>query len=225
MKYRELLKDLSWNVDFEEAKERLHVMEDDEDDFREIYDKVVSLIKPVYYIGREMVLSNDGNTLKIGNQCFHSRVICVNLETCKEVYPYVGTSGREAYEYAISLKDPLMNYWADAICEMALKSAARSFFEYAKKELHSDSISSLNPGSVIDWPISEQRPLFELLGNVMENTGIYLEPTFLMRPVKSGSGILYVSEKHFESCSLCAKENCPNRREPFDAEKFQREYQ
>ena len=221
---RYLYDDLKWQVDKDAALKKLRVSEDDIEDFEEIYDKTVALMKPVYLIGREKLVSNDGDRVVIGDMTFTSRVISVNLKNAEYVYPYVGTSGRAAYEYALSLDDDLYKYWADQVCEMALKSAAIDFMRHARELAKSERLSSLNPGSVVDWPISEQKPLFQLLGDVYEKTGIYLEESFLMRPVKSNSGILYVSEKHFESCSLCSKENCPNRRAPFDKEKFEREY-
>ena len=221
---RFLFDDMTWKVDREAALKRLRVAEDDLEDFDEIYSRTLELIKPVYYLGKEKLISNDGDSVVIGAQRFTSRVISVNLKNAEWVYPYVGTSGRAAYEYAISLDDDLFRFWADQVCEMALKSAAIDFIHRVRELSGSEQLSSLNPGSVIDWPISQQRPLFELLGDVYAKTGILLEESFLMRPVKSNSGILYASENHFESCSLCNKQNCPGRRAPFDKDKFEREY-
>ena len=221
---RFLMDDLPWSVDRDAALKRLRVMEDDLEDFDEIYEKTLALIKPVYYAGVESVEQNDGSGVVIGGIRFDSRVVSVNLKNAKTVYPYVGTAGRAAYEYALGIDDEIMRYWADQLCEMAFKSAAGSFILRMREKVGSEKLSALAPGSVIDWPISQQKPLFELLGDVYAHTGIFLEKSFLMRPVKSGSGLLYVSEKHFESCSLCPKENCPNRRAPFDKDKFEREY-
>ncbi len=221
---RFLFDDISWQVDKEAALKRLRVSEDDLEDFEEIYARTVELIKPVYYLGKEKIVSNDGNVVVIGDQRFVSRVISVNLKDAQWVYPFVGTSGRAAYEYAISLDDELFRYWADQLCEMALKSGILDFILRVRALSGSEHMSTLSPGSVIDWPISQQKPLFALLGGVYEKTGILLEESFLMRPVKSHSGIMYVSEKHFESCSLCPKQNCPNRRAPFDKDKFEKEY-
>jgi len=221
---RMIFDDLPWAVAYEDAIKKLHVDEDDEEDFKEVYDTTISLMKPVFYLGKENVVSNDGHVLKLGTQEFKSRVVCVNLKDCDYVYPYVGTSGRAAYEYSLSLKDPLFNYWSDAICEMALISASVAFKKRIFELFGTENVFSVNPGSVIDWPISEQAPLFDLLGNVFEKTGIILTDTFLMRPVKSGSGMLYVSDKHFENCMLCARSECPNRRANFDSEMFKKEY-
>lgn len=216
--------DMEWSVGYEEALERLHVSEDDEDDFKAVYDAVLPLLKPVVYIGKEEIISNDGHNINIGGQTFHSRVVSVNLAEAKYVYPYVMTSGRAAYEYALTLDDDLFRYWADSICEIALKSAGKDFLRRFKEKLGTENVYAVNPGSVIDWPINQQQPLFDLLGNVWEQTGIMLEKSFLMRPVKSGSGIYYVSDKHYANCMLCPRNGCPNRRSPFDPEMFKREY-
>ena len=221
---RFLLDALAWEVRYENALARLRVMEEDEDDFREVYTNVMQRMRPVYYLGKERVVANDGHGITLGNEVFKSRVVSVNLAHCEFVYPFVGTSGRAAYEYALSLEDDLFRYWADAVCEMALRSAGASFKTYMQELLGTKNIYSVNPGSVIDWPMSEQVPLFRLLGDVYEHTGILLEKSFLMRPVKSGSGIMYVSEKRYENCMLCPMADCPNRRAKFDAEMFKREY-
>ena len=221
---RFLFDDIAWKVDKAAAIKRLHVSEDDLEDFEDICARTLELMKPVYYAGREQIVQNDGDSVVIGAQRFTSRVISVNLKNVEWVYPFVGTSGRAAYEYSRSLDDDLYRFWADQLCEMALRSAAVDFMGRMRELSKSHQLSSLNPGSVVDWHISQQKPLFELIGNVYEKTGIFLEESFLMRPVKSSSGILYASEKHFESCSLCSKENCPNRRAPFDKEKYEREY-
>ncbi len=223
---RFLLEQLSWEVPYDTALKKLRVLDDDREDFEEIYEKTLGLIKPVYYLGRESVQKNDGDHVIIGGVEFASRVISVNLQKAgaQTVYPFVGTSGRAAYEYAKSLDDELYRYWADMLCEMALRSAGASFKKYMQEFLGTKKIYSLAPGSVVDWPISQQAPLFELLGNVYDKTGILLEKSFLMRPVKSGSGIMYVSEHGFESCQLCPKIDCPNRRAKYDPEMLKREY-
>ena len=58
----------------------------------------------------------------------------------------------------------------------------------------------------------------------MEDIGVELTDTFLMLPVKSGSGLLFETEQSYENCSMCPRTDCPNRRAQFDKEKFEREY-
>ncbi len=45
-----------------------------------------------------------------------------------------------------------------------------------------------------------------------------------MVPTKSVSGILFPAEESFASCQLCPRENCPNRRAPYDPELFDRKF-
>ena len=224
MKERYIIDDLKWELDKASIIKKLRVLEDDLEEFEEVYAETMRLLRPLAYYGVERVESNDGHDVVIGGQSFHSRVVAVNLKDTEVVFPCVITAGRAAYEYALSLDDELFQFWSDMISEMALKAYRLSFSRYIKQKLGTNNVYTLAPGSVVDWHISAQRPLFDLLGDVYEKTGIFLEKSFLMRPVKSSSGIMYISEKHFESCALCAMENCPNRRAKFDKDKFEREY-
>ena len=45
----------------------------------------------------------------------------------------------------------------------------------------------MNPGSLADWPMREQRPLFGLLGDTDAAIGVELMESYLMRPTKSVS--------------------------------------
>ena len=81
----------------------------------------------------------------------------------------------------------------------------------------------MNPGSLPDWPISQQRPLFDLVGKAAE-IGVHLTDSYLMRPLKSVSGILFATDVTYENCQLCPVERCPNRRAPYDPTLFDRKY-
>jgi hypothetical protein len=76
----------------------------------------------------------------------------------------------------------------------------------------------MNPGSLENWPISEQKPLFSLFGDVEKLIGVRLSDSFLMFPIKSVSGIYFPTESSFASCQLCPREKCPNRRAKYDPE-------
>lgn len=221
---RWILNDLPWHVDLDDAMKRLRIPEDDADDFVSMFHTIVRKIHPVFYFGRETVESNDGHRVVIGGQTFVSRVLAVNLKNMTDVYPYVVTSGREAYEYARSIDDEFIEFWAHQVCEMALTSFRVDALKAVKQQTGLQNLSSMNPGSIASWPIDQQRPLFDLLGSVYENTGVELTPSYLMVPVKSGSGILFPTEKHFANCMLCPRDDCPNRRAPFDPNKFAAEY-
>jgi hypothetical protein len=76
----------------------------------------------------------------------------------------------------------------------------------------------MSPGSLEDWPITEQPKLFSLFGDTEKSIGVKLTASLLMIPRKSISGILFPSEEGFVSCRLCPRENCPSRKAEFDEE-------
>ena len=70
------------------------------------------------------------------------------------------------------------------------------------------------------WPLGEQTKLFGQLleGRVTESIDVKLTDSLLMLPYKSSSGVLFAAEHDFETCRLCHRKNCPNRRAAFDEE-------
>lgn len=185
------LGDLNWGVAYDLAVERLNIRENDADEFVPIYEKCIGIMAPLAYYARAEVGENDGRAINIGGVWFESRALCANLKDCKEVYPYVMTCGRAAYDYARWLGDPLYEYWADALCELALMRASEDAAERVRAAEGLITIRYVNPGALPDWHISQQAPLFRLLGDADKQTGVTLTPGFLMLPVKSVSGIWY----------------------------------
>jgi len=77
-------------------------------------------------------------------------------------------------------------------------------------------LSRMSPGSLKDWPVTEQSPFFSLFGNVEELIGVTLTESMLMIPRKSISGIFFPTEVMFFSCQLCPRKGCPARKAPYD---------
>ena len=161
----------------------------------------------------------------IGGIRFHSRVLGVNLKNVHRVFPFVVTSGLEVEAWSQEITDPLMRFHADVVKELVLYQAAERLAGEIDRTFALKGASAMNPGSLPDWPLSEQAPLFSLLGDVKAMIGVTLTESFLMQPVKSVSGIRFPAEASFESCMLCPRENCPNRRAPYDPDLFQTRYQ
>jgi hypothetical protein len=80
------------------------------------------------------------------------------------------------------------------------------------------------PGSLEDWPIYEQRPLFDYLWDTEQAIGVRLLDSLLMDPGQTVSGIFFPTESTFESCQLCGRENCPNRKAPFDPDLYEQKF-
>ena len=153
-----------------------------------------------------------------------SRILRVNLEGLHRVFAYVATCGTELDEWAESADGLLEQYWADAIKEMALRSATRMLQGFIVERFSPGRMSSMAPGSLADWPLTQQRQLFAVLGDPEKAIGVQLKDSCLMVPNKSVSGVRFAIEESFESCQLCAVEDCPGRRAPHDSELYDRKY-
>ncbi len=155
---------------------------------------------------------------------FSSRVLRVNLDKAHRVFPFVATCGQELEEWSQRVTDMLEKFWADAIKEMAVRQAVRYLNELLLEEFQPGKLSRMNPGSLPDWPLPEQRPLFNILEHGPRAIGVHLTDHFLMMPIKSVSGIWFPTEESFESCKLCPRERCPGRRAAYDRELYDRKY-
>ena len=202
-------------LDFDQAADKLRVPEELREEFRDIFDECAEIANPKFMYGKRAV-EHDGIVTYVGVSAFRSRMMQVNFEKIAEAWPYVATCGREIYDLACSKDDPLERYWVDEISEQYLHHAAAMLMEEVKRESGLENLYSMNPGSLEDFPISCQTQLFDALGGVTEKAGVWLTESFLMMPYKSVSGIYFESDKSFVNCAFCPRENCPNRRAPYD---------
>lgn len=149
---------------------------------------------------------------------FTSRVLRVNLDSVYRVFPYVVTCGLELADWASSFKNVLECFWADTITEAVLRSAIKYFENHLKEHFNPGPTAKMNPGSLEDWPINEQKKLFALLGDPREAIGVELTESFLMVPLKSVSGILFPTKVKYENCQLCPRKDCPERKAAYKEE-------
>jgi hypothetical protein len=150
---------------------------------------------------------------------FTSRVLRRNLDTVGRVFLFVLTVGRAIDEMIESKADMLEKYLLDEIGNIILREARSRFEHYLQSAFALEKISCMAPGSLEDWPIQEQKPLFSLLPGVTETLGVQLTESFLMLPRKSISGIYFPTETTFFSCQLCPRERCDGRKARYDSEK------
>jgi hypothetical protein len=173
-------------------------------------------LKAVYdisYIGVK-----DRETVEIGGVVFRSRVLRNNLDRAQKVFPFIITIGPELEMTAASLGDLLRQYYLEEIANIVLEQAGDWLAEELAKRWGFPGLSCMSPGSLEDWPITEQPKLFFLFGDTKKFVGVKLTDSLLMVPRKSISGILFPSEEGFISCRLCPRENCPSRKANYDEE-------
>jgi len=155
---------------------------------------------------------------------FTSTVLRINLEKVFKVVAYVITCGVELDEWSEKYSGGLDFFFADSIKEEILHNATRRVFSTIDDEFNLGKTANMNPGSLPNWPLTEQKALFSLLGNVKELIGVELLESNLMRPVKSVSGFHFSSDNDYVNCKLCLREKCPGRKAPFCKEEYEKRY-
>ena len=164
------------------------------------------------------VEAREEKAVVIGGTRFTSKVMSVNLKAVNRVFAYVATCGLEMDEWSKAFHGMLESFWADHIKEMAVYFAMEFLRRQIEERYHPGNLSAMSPGSLPDWPLSQQPMLFGLLGDTEAAVGVHLTPSRLMIPTKSVSGILFSTQETFASCQLCPIQHCPNRRAPYDPE-------
>jgi hypothetical protein len=176
-----------------------------------------TLITPKIIFRISYIEGRGEESVEIDGQTFTSMVLKKNLEKVERVFPYIVTIGKDLEEKASSMDDLLKQYYLETTADAALRMGKQHFEKYIKKHYGLEKISSMSPGSLPNWPISEQRPLFSLIGDTEELVGVRLTDSMLMLPRKSISGILFPTEVTFISCQLCPRERCEARKAAYDS--------
>lgn len=188
----------------------------DYETIRGMLDEALSIARPKAIYRAVYVDERGEDFVSLDGVRFRSRLLRVNLDNVHTVFPYVVTCGTELDDWSVKIDGLVEQYWADCMKEMILRSATRHLHDHLRHEFGLRSISTMNPGSLPDWPLSEQRNLFRVLGDVYGSIGVRLSESLLMIPTKSVSGIYFPTETGYENCQLCPRPNCPGRRAPYN---------
>ena len=212
-----ILDDIDIDISLNEVCRRLHIDPDSGgDEIQPLIDRVSTLIEPralyeVRYIEEKVedAVMVDGMRLK-------SQVLRKNLDKVERIFPFVITLGPGLGGKQAETTDLLEGFYLDTIGNVALNSARKQLKRHLKSQFALEKISSMAPGSLPDWPIEEQAPLFKLLGDVDTSIGVKLTDSLLMLPAKSISGLYFPTEVSFFSCQLCPRERCESRKAKYD---------
>ena len=215
-------RDIAPKLSLQEAAERLRVHEDCMDEFAACFGSCLSAARPKYgFIGLDA--SVDGESACIGGARFSSRILRFHLQGRRRAYCSLVTCGRELYDFCNACEDILVRFWADGIAEMLMDQAAAALRSHIR-QITGGRICAISPGSLGDFPITEQQKLFALLGDIPRSLGVELTDRCLMLPHKSVSAIYFESDEEYENCMLCLREGCSQRRAPFDERAFTERY-
>jgi hypothetical protein len=219
-----VLNDIRSQLDLEGLKKRLRVRDGGgyADRFARLVQEAQAIARPRALYGVAYVDSRGESNVVIDGTRFDSRVLRVNLEKVHRVFPFLVTCGTELHEWAAAQEDILQRYYADEIAEAALRQALGVLREHLNERYRLGRTSTMSPGSLPDWPIQAQRPLFALFGDTERLLGVRLTDSLLMVPSKSVSGIRFPTEQTFASCQLCPREGCPSRQAPYDVALYEK---
>lgn len=223
----EFLDNISVTLSPNPVLERLHFSKTDEEKramVQELIDLVQSAAKPKALYTVAYVDEKHEDALTIDGVTFTSRVLRKNLDTVNRVFPYLVTVGTAVDDLTVDRDDFVRYYSLDVIKDMLLRGCVRYLQKYLLRRYALQQVSRMSPGSLKDWPITQQKELFTLFDTGASAMGVTLTDSFLMVPVKSVSGILFTTKIKFESCQLCPREICDGRRAPYSPE-LARQYQ
>ena len=213
-----ILDQIPLQLDFEALAKSLRIKPNSAylQDFRQLFDAALTIGKPRAYYRMAYVEDKGDNYVVIDGTRFASHILRMNLDKAHHVFAYVATCGQELEAWSAGYDNLLHRFWADALSEAALRVASAALADHLTQRYQPGNTAHMNPGSLPDWPITEQVRLFGLLGDVRGAIGVYLTESLLMMPRKSVSGINFPTESNFASCQLCPREMCPGRRAKYD---------
>jgi len=213
-----VLDNIPFRLNLEEVKRELHLnkKESSSINVQELIKEAESLIiaRSIYRVS--YIDKKGKDIVRINGVAFSSRVLRVNLEKVERVFPYIITIGKELEDNASQSGDLLKQFYLETLGDMALYSSMQHLEKHLKSQYGLDKLANMNPGSLKDWPITEQKLLFSLFQDMEGQIGVKLTENMLMIPRKSISGIYFPTEVNFFSCQLCPRERCQAREAPYD---------
>ncbi len=217
-----VLTEIPFKIDHLAIAKKLHIepSSDEYEELAEILKKAAAAARPKAVYKPIFIEESSSDYVVLGDRKMLSTVLPKNLEGIHRVFAYVATCGTEIEEYSKTVSDILHGWWMNTIMEDALGQAMLALRKRIKTDFDIKKMASMSPGSLPDWPISEQTKLFSLFGNVEELIGVKLTDSMLMIPAKSVSGFYFETDIDYVNCQLCQRQNCPSRKKPFDEKKF-----
>lgn len=216
-----LLDKIEFDLDEKKIKQAVKVHEaypELEPQIESLLERAHQAARPKACFCRAVVEEVGDKSVLISGLEFRSSVLPGLFERGDVVFPYVATCGGELEQIDLSAYDQMLaGWWLSCIETEALQSAMRVLEQEVQQHYGDTELSSVNPGSgnADIWPIEQQSVLFSLLGDTPRTIGVELTESYLMRPSKSLSGILFASEHSYFNCNSCTRQNCPDRRAPF----------
>ena len=148
----------------------------------------------------------------LGNR-FQGKVLS-HLEGIRTVIPYIATSGKGIEQMEQGDYDSwFFDFWRDSMKVLALETARKACSSFFKDFLHTQTLSSVNPGSGPEqlWPIAQLGMLFHSI-ETFDRVDASMVRDAYMLPNKTVCGVFFSTDRPYFTCSDCQRANCPNRK-------------
>ncbi len=218
----EVIENIPVKLDADEVVKRLRIRRNVEyfrDKLASLIETIAPVMNPKAVYSVSFVDKIEGDSVTIGDTVFTSKVVRMNLEKVGRVFPFIVTAGIELDDVELSKGQSAM--LLDQVKNVVVTRANLYLRKLITEKYGIKKLSSVGPGRLDEWPITQQRELFSHFGDNVDRIGVSLTKTCLMVPVKTVSGLLFPSEAGFESCELCSREKCMGRRAAFNHEKVE----
>lgn len=206
------------HIEYEECLKKIYPgrLPPDTAILKKIVDEAENLVDPQSLYRMAWVGSVRTVEVMIDKIRFRGSLLPEKLHKSCIVFPYILTLGQRLDHRITAAADSLLEqYYFDQIGNILLRQCSTFLESHLKKSYTIKQLSSISPGSLIDWPIEEQKSLFSLFGDTQKLIGVHLTSQMLMIPKKSLSGIFFPSQEKFVACSLCPRKDCQERSVPF----------
>ncbi|MDR3153027.1 MAG: hypothetical protein LBW85_01855 [Deltaproteobacteria bacterium] len=151
-----------------------------------------------------------GDLIRIGGRDFSSGLLVRELGSLPVVFPFLASEGWELARWSEGVGEDLRKA-AFAVRYIALHEAHDALERHIGERWEFPGVSAVTPGTLEEWPLSEQRPLFDLMGPAAAVKGMALNGRLMLEPTVSGSGIYFHSPSGFHNCYLCRDDECQLR--------------
>ncbi len=161
---------------------------------------------------KQGILRIENFKLELGRQ------VCGYIRESTQIALFLCTAGEDFTRMTNQLNeqgDIMEAYILDAIGSLTVENAMDKIQEQLKIEMTANGMKISNrysPG-YCNWHLSDQKPLFELIGE--NSTNIQLSDSCLMTPRKSVSGIIGIGQQlkhHHYGCAVCNNTTCIYRK-------------
>ncbi len=213
-----IFEEIPFQLTLEQLSASPHLYGAEPDDYTlELWEQAMTLVKPKAAVMLTDVQKDaEGKVCAVGGQDMSGPLMDHSLGKLNRAFVYVASCGMEVL--ALGEDDPMANAALLPVRMMALGAAIGYVHQQVQERFQTGKLAALNPGSLPEWPLTEQKKVFAILGDAPEKIGVRLTPSCFMFPTESSSGILFETEHEYRNCMICTRLDCVGRQAPYDKE-------